>query len=405
MRNSIIVFLIFTSCLFSINAQTQSQASISGIVKDSLTGLPLKDVNLYIAKTLLGTTTNENGEYRIRNVPFGRYVLIFSHIAYKNDHEDISVQQSYNYVFDHSLLPAPFELPEIDVKTMNEKEWQKNFEIFKKHLLGYGEFADSCRILNPYKIDFKYNEEGNLLAISRQPIQIINTALGYELLFFMKYFEKEFSSVKFAGLPVFSELPPANEEQAKIWENNRIKAYAGSLRHFLKSIADSYENIIKGKASTKLLIDLDDKTDDGYKFEYDSTITFTKHGFKAYYQSTNPIRRGRNFIVGPFFVDSSVFPSPVLNELYFVAEKYIQVGFDRELDEKIPSFLWPSETQTSWVKLQADSVIFDKQGRYFDEFMIETFGYWAKERLSDMLPLEYNLPDSILINYSDRKKR
>lgn len=405
MPRTVIVFLIITLWLVSINAQPHTQASISGIVKDSLTGLPLKDVNVYIAKTLLGTTTNANGEYQIRNVPFGRYVLIFSHIAYKNDHEDIFIQKPYNYVFDHSLLPAPFELPEIDVKTMSEKEWQKNFEIFKKHLLGYGEFADSCRILNPYYIDFKQNEEGNLLAISRQPIQIINTALGYELLFFMKYFEKGFSSVKFAGLPVFFELSPANDEQAQMWTNNRIKAYAGSLRHFLKAMADSYESIMKGTDSTKLLIYLDDKTDDGYKFAYDSTITFTEHGFEVYSQSTNPTRRYKNFIIKPFYVDSAVFTSTLSNELIIAAEKYIQVRYDRELDEKIPSFLWPTDIQISWIKLHADSVLFDKQGRYFDEFMIETIGYWAKERLCDMLPMEFALPDSILVNYNDRKRK
>ncbi len=405
MRNSVIVFLLLIPWLVSLNAQPHTQASISGIVKDSLTGLPLKDVNVYIAKTLLGTTTNENGEYRIKNVPFGRYVLIFSHIAYKNDHEDISIQQSYNYVVNHALVPSPFELPEIDVKTMSEKEWQKNYEIFKKHLLGYGEFADSCRILNPYYIDFKLNDEGNLLAISRQPIQIINTALGYELLFFMKYFEKGFSSVKFAGLPVFFELSPANYEQEQMWTNNRIKAYAGSLRHFLKSIADSYENIMNGRDSTMLLIDLNEKTDDGYKFEYDSTITFTKHGFEVYNQSTNPTRRHKNFIIKPFYIEAAVSTSTLSNELIISAEKYIQVRYDRELDEKIPSFLWPTEIQISWIKLHADSVIFDKQGRYFDEFMIETIGYWAKERVSDMLPMEFELQDSILMNYNDRKRK
>lgn len=405
MRNSVIVFLLLIPWLVSLNAQPHTQASISGIVKDSLTGLPLKDVNVYIAKTLLGTTTNENGEYRIKNVPFGRYVLIFSHIAYKNDHEDISIQQSYNYVVNHALVPSPFELPEIDVKTMSEKEWQKNYEIFKKHLLGYGEFADSCRILNPYYIDFKLNDEGNLLAISRQPIQIINTALGYELLFFMKYFEKEFSSVKFAGLPVFLELSPANDEQEQMWANNRIKAYAGSLRHFLKSIADSYENIMNGRDSTMLLIDLNEKTDDGYKFEYDSTITFTKHGFEVYNQSTNPTRRHKNFIIKPFYIEAAVSTSTLSNELIISAEKYIQVRYNRELDEKIPFFLWPTEIQISWIKLHADSVIFDKQGRYFDEFMIETIGYWAKERVSDMLPMEFALQDSILMHYNDRKRK
>lgn len=400
---TIYCFLII--CLLNLNAQQKLTSSISGTVKDSQTGKPLKDVNVFIAKTLIGTTTNSEGKFQLKNIPFGRYVLIFSHIAYQNGQEEISLQKQYNYIYDYVLDPEQFELPEISVQTLRENEWLDNYKIFRTSLLGYGEFADSCEILNPFYIEFSENDAGNLIAECSQPLEILNNALGYKILYFLKYFEKGFSEVKFSGLPVFSELQPGDEIQENIWKQNRIKAYAGSLRHFLRSIADTYENIQLGKDSTRFIIDFEDKTEDGYKFEYDSTISFVKHGFKAYNQSSPPQSGFKHFIIDPFHVDLAVFRSPIANELYLVTDKFIQVRYDRELDEKISSQFWPSNIQQSWIKLHSDSVSFDKYGRYFDEFMIETFGYWAKERLSDMLPLEFTLPNSLLVNYNNNSKR
>ena len=46
----------------------------------------------------------------------------------------------------------------------------------------------------------------------------------------------------------------------------------------------------------------------------------------------------------------------------------------------------------SFISLQKDSVLIDIHGRYYESLMIKTSGYWAKERLADQLPYEYN-PD------------
>ncbi len=45
--------------------------------------------------------------------------------------------------------------------------------------------------------------------------------------------------------------------------------------------------------------------------------------------------------------------------------------------------------QTSYLLLRADSVYFDKSGRYFEPFMIEQQGYSSWERVGDQLPFDY----------------
>lgn len=52
----------------------------------------------------------------------------------------------------------------------------------------------------------------------------------------------------------------------------------------------------------------------------------------------------------------------------------------------------------SRIALCTDSVYFYKMGRYHDEFMVQKFGYMAKQRLAEMLPFEYEPSDSVLIN-------
>ena len=48
-----------------------------------------------------------------------------------------------------------------------------------------------------------------------------------------------------------------------------------------------------------------------------------------------------------------------------------------------------SYKQTSYLLLRADSVYFDKSGRYFEPFMIEQQGYSSWERVGDQLPFNY----------------
>ena len=49
-----------------------------------------------------------------------------------------------------------------------------------------------------------------------------------------------------------------------------------------------------------------------------------------------------------------------------------------------------SYQQTSYLLLRADSVYFDKEGRYFEPYMIEQQGYASWERIVDQLPFNYS---------------
>ncbi len=83
------VLLIFFSVflLFKANAQN----SINGKVIDAQTDEVLPGVNIVLPELTIGTFTNANGNYKIKNLPKGNFLLRFSYIGYETVVKKISL--------------------------------------------------------------------------------------------------------------------------------------------------------------------------------------------------------------------------------------------------------------------------------------------------------------------------
>ncbi len=86
--------------------------TISGYVKDSITGEALIGASVYIQETMSGTTTNNYGFYALK-VPAGKYTLIVSFIGYKKLLKELEVKS--NIQINVQLPPSQVELSEITV--------------------------------------------------------------------------------------------------------------------------------------------------------------------------------------------------------------------------------------------------------------------------------------------------
>lgn len=108
MKKQLIFILLFTT-LINLLSQTNS---LTGIVADQVTGKPIPFVNIGIKDSYFGTSSNENGEFRI-TLEKGSYILVISCIGYKTklvyvkipDQSELSV----------NLNPNVIELPEVIV--------------------------------------------------------------------------------------------------------------------------------------------------------------------------------------------------------------------------------------------------------------------------------------------------
>ncbi len=75
----------FFTLLLLIGLQTAmagTTGKIAGLVQDKMSGEPLVGVNIYLENTVLGATTDVNGDYVILNIPPGKYTVIAQYIGY-----------------------------------------------------------------------------------------------------------------------------------------------------------------------------------------------------------------------------------------------------------------------------------------------------------------------------------
>ncbi len=93
--------------------ETAAAGVITGVVVDSLSGLPLADVNARLIDTELGARTGAEGRFRILYCPPGDYRLRLSFVGY----EDLSI---------HPLTLGESETLDLDLIRLSEKVYELN---------------------------------------------------------------------------------------------------------------------------------------------------------------------------------------------------------------------------------------------------------------------------------------
>ena len=93
-----IVILVFG---FSIAGYSQSNSLVGKTFGD---GDALPYVNVYLKNTKLGSSTDENGSYEIKNIPNGRYTIIISSIGYKTKSMVITFKGNEKITKDFTLI-------------------------------------------------------------------------------------------------------------------------------------------------------------------------------------------------------------------------------------------------------------------------------------------------------------
>ncbi len=385
-----IIFILSFSSVYAQNI-------IKGKVTEFGKGNPIVNANVYILKTLLGSSTNNNGNYEIKNIPDGYFTVVVSHINYKTVKKRFSFADNHTIIMDIELEPKLFQLPEVTVEVTEDEEWEDNFELFEKQLIGTGFNAKHCEILNPYSVEFTKTDDGWLKAECSEPIVINNYSLGYKLTYFLEFFETNGYTTKFSGQPHFEEIIPENKNDKNIYFENRLITYCGSLTHFLKSLIEQF-NYLEEQDS---LISIDDTLASQVARRLNTKLE--ENGFTVL--SANSLPWQSRFTPLYYPVDVAKIISKCDDNIYYCLEfpNYLQITYDREWEddeylEMLGRYNEAPDYQTSWIKLHKNKVLVDKNGHFFDEFAIETFGYWSFEKLADMLPFEYTVDDSTLIN-------
>ena len=125
------IILVFSILTFS--STYAQEANLYGSVTSENSPTPF--VNIYLKNTELGTSSNENGWYELKNIPPGKYTLIASTIGYIPFSKSIIVKKGQEQLIDIDLQPSIESLDEMVVtgtlKPVSRLESPVPVEVYK----------------------------------------------------------------------------------------------------------------------------------------------------------------------------------------------------------------------------------------------------------------------------------
>jgi len=105
-----VLFLLYIRISFVL-----AQAVIRGTVVDSQTGETLIGCNVFIQGTTIGSTTDLDGKFVIRNVKPGKYTLVASYVSYDSRTVEVQVPASGEINVPIEMNPATIAISEVNV--------------------------------------------------------------------------------------------------------------------------------------------------------------------------------------------------------------------------------------------------------------------------------------------------
>jgi hypothetical protein len=389
-------WLILVCLLFPFATLAQSGV-ISGTVTSADSKKPLPRASVFLSNSAVGSATTEDGKYILSGIRPGQYTLVVSILGYEQYSKVILVGRE-PVKLDIELAPKPLVLREVVISS--SADWKKNYESFKKEFIGTDENAKYCEVINPHILNITYNPTKQLLHADADEFLVVeNKALGYRVKFLLNDFkiDKISEIISSEGQRVFEELP-GSEAQKKKWHEKREEAYYGSAMHFYRSLyADKLKE--EGFQIYRLIRDVNPirPPDDVIRHmiqvykdqrKIDSANYMIGLANMSKYVNDHLLQpQLATFEILNRDAQQGLFDIHFLNYLYIVYTKKTDDVYNKDLYRPItmPNYA------VSVVTLMAPYAVFDMNGIIVANAPLYE-GAWARNRLSDMLPVDY-VPD------------
>lgn len=404
MLKGLFLNFLFLFC-FSICALAQNTYSVSGTVRDSKESLP--GAAIYVSGYKIATVTNNEGKFLLSNLAPGNYDILVQMIGYLPFSQNVTISNK-SITTDILLKENATMLKEVVIKPDPNRLYY--ISLFKDFFIGKTLNAQDCKILNLEVLSFDDDKEkGMLITTANEFIIIENKALGYRIKYLLDYLEYNYKTkmIYYAGYPTFEEMK-GNSGKQKKWLKNREIAYNGSMQHFFKSLynntvtADGFvvNKISKIKNINRQpdsLINANVKRLTSGAQGTKNLLTFNFGDSLAYWlkQRKEPkelsILNRKDVIVDTLVkvYNDNLKMMSYVDDLYIIYKKEKEAsGFDFSgLKQNRTADL--SDYQISVVTLLQPSVKFYKNGGISDTRSLLFKGYWAYEKVADMVPMDY----------------
>ena len=226
----------FALVLLASIAALGQNTTIQGKVTAKDNGEAVAGASVYISNTTIGSASDGDGFFKLTNAPQTPFILNISSIGFKT--KVIQVNPLKDTLLSITLDANVRQLKEVVITPDKTDLWAKFGQKFLEDLIGYSKFSQQCKIKNLQSIVLDFDREKQILsAFCREPIIVVNKALGYQIKYWLEDYQFSFktNTTFIAGYPFFRDLLSAKTRRRKTrrYTQNRTKAYQGSLTHFI----------------------------------------------------------------------------------------------------------------------------------------------------------------------------
>jgi hypothetical protein len=380
MKNYIVIVYLIVFMPNLLSGQTYS-----GMVIDKDSKEPLPYANIFQEGTLNGTITNKEGQFELSIKENISAPIVISFVGY------ITKVYSVNALAKEPIITLEqkvLSIDEIEVKS-GSSAWSraKMLQVFKEEFLGTSFNAKSCKIKNEDDIYLFYNGDTQVLhASSQNDIIIENRLLGYRIYYLLEYFKKSSSGIQFKGYSRFEERD-FKSARAKIRiDKERKDTYLGSIMHFIRflfgyNINENdtiYDLKVLGQIYNYHAYDypLDESISDDLSFTSLVSKNEVNNTYLKKYMNKFQLYNAHFEFLSP---KSLIFNSDYKKELFsFDTVRIIYLG----------------NLKNSMMILKSGIVEIFEDG-YFNPEQISWGGAMSRQRVGDLLPLEYQYDETV----------
>ncbi|RLJ80923.1 carboxypeptidase-like regulatory domain-containing protein [Pedobacter alluvionis] len=405
MIKSLLVAL--TLIILGTNAIAQNTFSISGLVRDQKDGLP--GASIYLSGYKIATVADNDGRFKLSNLKPGSYDLLVQLVGYLPYSKSVIISDKSVQV-ELVLKENVAQLDEVVIRA--DPNRQKYINQFKEFFIGKTPNATQCKILNPQVLNVDYDVTKSTLTVSTTEFLVVeNKALGYRLKYMLDHFEYNSRThiIYYSGHPFFEELK-ASAAKKKKYIAAREVAYYGSSQHFFRSL---YANKTKEEG---FIINKMIKIPNPNRYpQYIINTNIEK--IKALPEKTG-IRQNKGKIdtaLLAFWTKQQEKPKTIdkfsraevltdtlvhyfnknLKYLSYTDALLIQYTKEKESMAYSKTGFWifrpldVPENEISVANLTGEGVRFYENGGIYDSRSLLFEGYWAYEKVADMVPMDY----------------
>ncbi len=409
-QNTLLSFRQMGNSIFLERTPQKGSFDVRGRVINGTEKKPLDNVSVFITNATIGGKTAPDGTFTLRSLKPGEYDIVVSMVGFETYSRHIAIENKDIDLGDIEIFQRQIVLSEVKVKAVNDPDWERNFAWFKEEFLGTSKSAAACKILNPEVLDFNYDEDNGALTASAQDFLIIeNYALGYRLKYLLTDFVKDTriknqQDIFFEGYVWFEEMRGSAAQEVR-WKKKRRGAYEGSMMHFLRSgLSNNLDE--QGFLVYRIKNTLNPaRPADSVIVSKTTRFERLKKGTRRFKDSLNYWKKKSDL---PKYLQT-LEHTPLKQEdfisltnhkgIYALASNggSIYLDFDKKHhfrgNERLED-VYSTNARKTLIDFNAPYVLFDKNGCLLDPSCISLIGAMTKERIADLLPVDYDYTDA-----------